>query len=375
MHLAKGDIALAAASIRDAISYPLSIPSKELPPHTELRKAPLFEAQAEIAVAAGDLALAQTAAAELARIAAAFESKPLAAGAALAYGRLHLAGGDASSACRDFDRAAQLWNEVGAPYEIALARVGLGHVHRALGNEKRGRLEFEAARVGFERLGAVREQADAARALSESQDSAAVREGSIRPAAVPSAPVRTTENAFRREGDYWSVEFDGHTVRLRDLKGLHYLARLLEAPGREFHVLDLVAVERSPDAGDSGVMLDGRAKEAYRRRLVEIEQDIEDAQRHGDAVRSAQAQAERDFLVRELARAVGLGGRDRRANSDSERARASVTRAIRQAMERIHVHLPVLGDHLDRTIRTGTTCACLPDPRMAAAWNAGVSQP
>ena len=94
VHLAKGDIALAADSIRDALEHPLSIPSKELPPHTELRQAPLFEAQAEIAVAAGDLALAQSAAGELARIAASFESKPLAASAALAYGRIRLATGD-----------------------------------------------------------------------------------------------------------------------------------------------------------------------------------------------------------------------------------------------------------------------------------------
>src|SRR5262249_15465948 len=128
------------------------------------------------------------------------------------------------------------------------------------------------------------------------------------------------------------------------------------------------AVERSPDAGDAGEMLDARAKEAYGRRLAEIEEDIEEAQVLGDSERAAQAQLERDFLARELARAVGLGGRDRRASSDSERARASVTRAIRQAMERIHDHHPRLGEHLDRTIRTGTICSYLPDPRVAAAW-------
>jgi tetratricopeptide (TPR) repeat protein len=361
VHLAKGDLALAADSIRDALEHPLSIPSKELPPHTELRKAPLFEAQAAIAVAAGDLTLAKTAAGELTRIAAAFESKPLAASAALANGRVHLATGDTTGACRDFDQAAQLWNEIGAPYETALARMGLGNVYRAAGNEQRAALELEAARVGFERLGAAREQAEAARALGHSDGA---RRGE-----APSAPAPApTENGFRCEGDFWSLEFDGQTVRLRDLKGLQYLARLLGAPGHEFHVLDLVAAERSPDSGDAGEMLDARAKEAYRRRLAEIEEDIAEAQAIGDAGRAAQAQFERDFLARELARAVGLGGRDRRASSDSERARASVTRAIRQAMERIHNHHPTLGEHLDRTIRTGTTCSYLPDPRLAAAW-------
>ena len=372
VHLAKGDIALAADSIRDALEHPLSIPSKELPPHTELRRAPLFEAQAEIAVAAGDLTLAQTAADELARIAARFESKPLAASAALAYGRIRLASGQTREACRDFDRAAHLWNEVGAPYETALARLGLGYAHRAAGNEERALLEFEAARLGFDRLGAVRERTEAAGALGDpGMDGSGAREApALVRQAVMLVPRRApAENVFRSEGDYWSMGFEGRTVRLRDLKGLHYLARFLGAPGREFHVLDLVAVERSPDTGDAGAMLDAKAKDAYKRRLGEIEQDIEEAQVTGDGERAAQAQLERDFLARELAHAVGLGGRDRRASSSSERARASVTRAIRQAITRIHDHHPALGDHLDRTIRTGTTCGYHPDPRVGAVWN------
>jgi hypothetical protein len=176
---------------------------------------------------------------------------------------------------------------------------------------------------------------------------------------------------FRREGDYWSVVFDGRTVRVRDLKGMRYLARLLAEPGRELHVLDLVAAEGGESKvapGDAGEHLDERAKQAYRRRLEEIDEDIEQARALGDAERVAQAEAERDFLVRELSRAVGLGGRDRRASSASERARAAVTRAIRQAMARIGEHHPPLGEHLDRAIRTGTYCAYLPDPRAPVAW-------
>ena len=75
-----------------------------------------------------------------------------------------------------------------------------------------------------------------------------------------------------------------------------------------------------------------------------------------------------DFLVRELSRAVGLSGRNRRASSASERARVAVTRAVRQAIARIGEHDPVLGAHLTRTIRTGTYCAYLPDPRAPAEW-------
>lgn len=70
--------------------------------------------------------------------------------------------------------------------------------------------------------------------------------------------------------------------------------------------------------------------------------------------RAVQAEAERDWMVRELTRAVGLGGCDRRVGSASGRARASVTRAVRQPMVRIRERHPELGEHLDRAIRTGT---------------------
>ena len=44
---------------------------------------------------------------------------------------------------------------------------------------------------------------------------------------------------FRREGDYWTIEYEGDAYRVRDAKGLHHLARLLAAPGREIHSLEL----------------------------------------------------------------------------------------------------------------------------------------
>src|SRR5262245_38197091 len=48
LHLAQGDLALAESRIREAIERPSYVPSKELPPDTDLRRAPLFEAQVEI---------------------------------------------------------------------------------------------------------------------------------------------------------------------------------------------------------------------------------------------------------------------------------------------------------------------------------------
>jgi tetratricopeptide (TPR) repeat protein len=368
VHLARGDAAAAAASIRDALERPLRVPSKERPPNTDLQRAPLLEAQVEVEIAAGDIGRARSAADELELIAARFESKALVASAALAQGRVQLAEGDAAGAEQALSEAVRLWNEVGAPYEAALARMDLAEAHHARGSDDRAVLERHAARAILEEIEAT-------------------------PSVPPPVPVEHHDaldeqsvgsvNIFRREGDYWTVIFEGHTVRVRDLKGVRYLARLLADPSREYHVLDLVAAEAGGGApvdsshaaglprwapGDAGEMLDARAKDAYRRRLAEIEDDIEQARAIGDAERAAQADTERDFLVRELARAVGLGGRDRRAASASERARAGVTRAVRQAIGRIGEHHPQLGEHLSRTIRTGTYCGYFPDPRAPARW-------
>jgi tetratricopeptide (TPR) repeat protein len=369
VHLTHGDVALAAASIRDALEHPSQAPSKELPPNTELRRAPLLEAQVEIAIAAGDLDRARSASGELGRVAAKFESKALAATAALAHGRVRLADGGIAEAQHYFEEASRLWHEVGAPYEAALARKGLADANRARGNEHGAELELQAARAILERIGVV-----------EHTDRAVLIPVALEPKNETCAPDL---NVFRREGDYWAVGFDGHTVRVRDLKGTRYVARLLADPHREFHVIDLVAGEMDVPVpgdtatepglsyaalGDAGPVLDARAKNAYRRRLTEIEDDIEEARAKGDSARAVQANAERDLLVRELSCAVGLGGRDRRVGSAAERARASVTRAVRQAVLRIGEHHPSLGAHLDRTIRTGTYCAYDPDPRAPVVW-------
>jgi hypothetical protein len=123
-----------------------------------------------------------------------------------------------------------------------------------------------------------------------------------------------------------------------------------------------------PDLGDAGELLDARAKAAYRARLGELAAELEEAQRWNDPGCASTAAAERDFLLGELARAVGLGGRDRRAASHAERARLNVTRAIRAAMANLARANPALGRHLAATIRTGRYCSYTPDPRAPITW-------
>jgi eukaryotic-like serine/threonine-protein kinase len=195
---------------------------------------------------------------------------------------------------------------------------------------------------------------------------------------------------FRREGDYWTLSYRGELARLRDAKGLRYLACLLRHPGRELHVLELVReVEGSPDGPAQGLrradaaaaglgvsrlegadpLVDAQAREAYRRRLRELEEDLEEARSWSDPERAARAEAEIDALTAELARAAGLGGRNRLLATPAERARVSVTKATRTAIRTVGRQCPALGDHLAASIRTGRFCSYAPPGEAPPAWS------
>jgi hypothetical protein len=114
--------------------------------------------------------------------------------------------------------------------------------------------------------------------------------------------------------------------------------------------------------------LDPQSKMAYRRRLQELREELEEARASNDVERASGIQGEVDFLGRELAKGVGLGGRDRKSTSRAERARVSVTRAIRAALRNISRNSAPLGRYLDATIKTGTFCSYVPDPFPLVNW-------
>jgi hypothetical protein len=169
--------------------------------------------------------------------------------------------------------------------------------------------------------------------------------------------------SIRRDGELWVIEFARELARFEDSRGLHYLAELLAEPGRERHALELAAGSSDPSMtsaraalGDAGPVLDPAAKAAYRDRLRELRDELDEAEANHDRGTAERASAEIDFLTAELARALGLGRRDRRGVSAAERARLNVTRALRRAIVRISGDCPQLGRHLQRCVRTGVFC-------------------
>lgn len=176
---------------------------------------------------------------------------------------------------------------------------------------------------------------------------------------------------LRRDGQVWAVTWEGRTVRVPDVKGMRYLADLLAAPGRELRAFDLLRAHVSTgrpagsglddrlhdDGGSSSEpVLDARARAAYRARLAELRAERDQARDWQDPERSARIELEIEALAQELGTALGKGGRPRRVTSDAERARVSVTRAIRGAIARIANTEPGIAAHLERSVVTGAYC-------------------
>jgi tetratricopeptide (TPR) repeat protein len=174
---------------------------------------------------------------------------------------------------------------------------------------------------------------------------------------------------FREEGDTCLFAFRGENVRVRMSKGLKLILTLLGAPGQDFHVLDLERIGNgNGDASECGRAADGEpqldaaAKRSYRTRLQHLREQLEEAQQFNDSHRASMIDEEIGFLARELARAVGLRGSDRKAFSDAERSRARATQAIRAAIRNIAKHDTVLGWYLGKAVRTGSFCCYRPAP-------------
>lgn len=228
------------------------------------------------------------------------------------------------------------------------------------GRERRQAL-LRQARDDYERMG-IPQRVDLVTALLATD---------VGPA-IPRDRPTPLSGIFRSSGAVWHLAYRGEEATLPHVKGMTDLAVLLARPGEEVHALDLVASPRTGRKaaadegtpgrpGDLGEVLDATAREAYRRRLSELADELAEADTVGDAAAAERAAAEREALVRELSAAYGIGGRPRRAGDPAERARTTVTWRIRDAIRRIGAEHETLGRHLRSSVRTGVFCSYVPE--------------
>lgn len=260
---------------------------------------------------------------------------------ALGLGRLAHYLGDNDAACAHLEEALGIAKRMRSRPYLARIEALLADVHADLGNADRSRQFAESAR-------------------------ATMMELSMRPAAfVPADDVQ--EPAAQQAtisieliGDIYEVRFGAQSATLKASKGLAMLARLTSEPDRDLHVLDLSGSGEPADPGDSGPLLDRQARAQYESRVRELSEELEEATELSDHGRTDALREELEFITRELSRAFGLGGRNRRASNAAEKARVNVRRRVKDAIERIGQLIPGAGRYLENTIKTGTYCRYSP---------------
>jgi len=293
-------------------------------------------------------------------------------------GRLAATIGDVQAAKTHFVAALQHHRRMGARCWLTRTQVHYaGMLLRTADPTDRGQAQ-DLLREGLERarhLGMVGLVAEAERLIAT-----ATPQLGVDPVSVPD-PESEERAMFRRDGDLWHITYAGASCELREARGLQYIAQLLRHPGRQFHATELVQVAGGidpsgsdaagladqqivADLGNAGPLLDGPATTAYRERLTELREELAEVTGFNDLGRAARTRAEIDALTTELVNAA----RGHKAASHGERARLTVTKGIKTALDRLRRAHPALAAHLTATIKRGYFCVYAPDPRHPISW-------
>jgi tetratricopeptide (TPR) repeat protein len=353
LHLARGDHDLARATAMRGLRAVRG---------DRLRAVELLTVLVDAELAAGDVDAAEKAAADLTNRTADVRVPALLGRAAAARARVLMATGQIEAAVAALESAIDRVDAGQLPWLHATLLMDLARARERAGDRVGAALDARAATAAVATLDVALAPAD--RALIERREP-----GSSEPQAARTA-------VLTREGKWWVASCAGTSARLQDSKGLCYLAEIIAQPGTEKHVMDLVdrvegvsqpgEVDRRA-LGDAGPALDSRARAAYRRRIEELRAAADEALAAGQLEAAEATQGEIDQLVEELARAFGLGGRDRKTASAAERARLNVTRALRASIARLVDALPA-AQVLDRRVRTGLYCVYEPAAGDEVRW-------
>lgn len=272
-------------------------------------------------------------------------------------GALREARGELETARRLFDRALEIRQQLGA--------VRIGFVHGSMASSL-----VAVARVA-EKQGDIATASpllrDAIPFAEESREVDIARQIDELLLRISQAQL-SSRATLRPEGGTWHIHYNGTDIHLPDLKGFWHLRELLARPHQPVAALTLIGASSDvplPTA-DTGPLLDREALRQYRRRLAELDDELDAASLRGDRKRQAERSAEREALIAELKRATGLGGRPRRSGSPAEKARVNVTRTIRHAIGELASSAPDLAAHLDESIVTGVSCCY--EPKADIVW-------
>ncbi len=176
-------------------------------------------------------------------------------------------------------------------------------------------------------------------------------------------------NVFRKEGDLWRIVFDGKEVLLKDSRGLLYISELIrvsksgkQISAWELHCLQKPQLERTPESED--VAIDQEAREKLRERIQSLRDDIQEAKDLGNYRKQEELQREFEQIGDQVTKDEGWRGKQRELNSKLEKARSPITKAIKNALQKIKLQNQKLWTHLYSSVQTGNHCWYAPDSKI-----------
>ncbi|RDY61686.1 tetratricopeptide repeat protein [Flagellimonas nanhaiensis] len=168
----------------------------------------------------------------------------------------------------------------------------------------------------------------------------------------------TPKGSFVQNGDIWEIEYAGESTGIKDCKGLHDIAKLLEQPEKQFHCTQLMGTVLDSKGTD---VVDDQAMNDYKKRIRSLQTDISEAEEMGHTSKVEDLREEYEALIDHLSQITGMSNKTRKIGSSLEKARSAVTWRIRNAIKKIGEVQPKLAKHLANSIKTGTFCSYVPE--------------
>lgn len=166
------------------------------------------------------------------------------------------------------------------------------------------------------------------------------------------------ENLFTKGTGVWQMTYQQKTVFLPDKKGYYDLAQLLDAQNEKISALELIGSRLLTE--HKARTLDQKALDAYKKRLLSLQEDIALFDERNDYENLRKSQEEYDELLQFVSRSMNVKGQPKKFTDNADKARSAVTWRIRHAIKTIKEVHPDLSDHLSSFISTGHYCSYQP---------------
>ncbi len=183
-----------------------------------------------------------------------------------------------------------------------------------------------------------------------------------------------------KENDGWKIGYPGTEVIIRkNLVGLFYINQLLQNPHKEIEAQRLTQSKRlghferdkyysemptvrlekeHMGRADNSEMelIDKKARQQYKRRLMDIQQGLHEANLDHDESTIRDLSDQQEQIMQELDLATTRTGLDRGLIDQKQKDYRNVKRAINTAISNIRKRNQAIADYLEQTIITGYVC-------------------